>query len=109
MAVLTDVGVRLFVFAFLQTMHYCVWVFFFPSYAPDAARAFEARAPWLTGSRAWAPGGAVGLALVVVFLRDYASGKAVYSAFASAAPSPSSTASITRTEAVPVDQAVGAR
>ena len=64
-------------------MHYFVWVGFFPRYAPDAARAFEARAPWLTGSRAWAVGGVGGLALAVVFVTDYASGKAVYSAFAS--------------------------
>ncbi len=83
-AVLTDVGLRLLVvFAFLQTMHYFVWVVFFPRYAPDAARAFETRAPWLTGPRAWLLGAGVGLALVVVFATDYASGKAVYSAFAS--------------------------
>jgi len=83
-AVATEVGVRLLVvFAFLQTMHYFVWVGFFPRYAPDAARAFEARAPWLTGARAWTLGAAVGVALAVVFVTDYASGKAVYSAFAS--------------------------
>lgn len=80
----TQDGVRLLVvFAFLQTMHYFVWVVFFPRYAPEAARAFEARAPWLTGARAWALGIGVGAALAVVFATDYASGKAVYSAFAS--------------------------
>ena len=47
-AVVSEVGVRfLVVFAFLQTMHYFVWVAFLPRCAPDAARAFEARVPWL--------------------------------------------------------------
>jgi len=83
-AVLTEVGLRLLVvFAFLQTMHYFVWVYFFPRHAPDAARAFEVRVPWLSGARAWTLGAAVGVALAVVFVTDYASGKAVYSAFAS--------------------------
>lgn len=83
-AVVTEVGVRLLVvFAFLQTMHYFVWVFFLPRYAPDAAQAFEARAPWLTGRRAWVLGGGLGLFLAGLFIIDYASGKALYSAFAS--------------------------
>jgi hypothetical protein len=83
-AVVTQMGVRLLVvFAFLQTMHYFVWVAFLPRYAPDAARAFEARAPWLSGRRAWALGAGLGAALAVLFVVDYASGKAVYSAFAS--------------------------
>jgi hypothetical protein len=83
-AVVTEVGVRsLVVFAFLQTMHYFVWVFFFPRYAPDAAQAFEARAPWLTGRRAWMLGAGLGLVLTMLFAIDYASGKALYSAFAS--------------------------
>jgi hypothetical protein len=83
-AVVTTLGVRLLVvFAFLQTMHYFVWVAFLPRYAPEAARAFEARAPWLTGRRAWALGAALGATLAVLFAIDYASGKAVYAAFAS--------------------------
>lgn len=83
-AVATDVGVRLLVvFAFLQTMHYLVWVGFLPRYAPDAARAFEARAPWLTGRRAWSLGIGLGAVLALLFAIDYASGKALYSAFAS--------------------------
>jgi len=83
-AVVTEMGVRLLVvFAFLQTMHYFVWVAFLPRYAPDAARAFEARAPWLTGRRVWALGVGLGGALAVLFVIDYASGKAVYAAFAS--------------------------
>ena len=82
--VITQMGVRLLVvFAFLQTMHYFVWVAFLPRYAPDAARTFEARAPWLTGRRAWALGAGLGAALAVLFVIDYASGKAIYSAFAS--------------------------
>jgi hypothetical protein len=82
--VVTDMGVRLLVvFAFLQTMHYFVWVAFLPRYAPDAARAFEARAPWLTGGRAWALGAGLGAALAVLFVIDYACGKAVYAAGAS--------------------------
>ena len=82
--VVTEMGVRLLVvFAFLQTMHYFVWVAFLPRYAPDAARAFEARAAWLTGRRAWALGAGLGAALAVLFVIDYASGKAVYAAFAS--------------------------
>ena len=37
-----EVGLRfLVVFAFLQTMHYVVWIAFLPRYAPDAARAFD--------------------------------------------------------------------
>lgn len=83
-AVVTEVGVRLLVvFAFLQTMHYFVWVFFLPRYAPDAAHAFEARAPWLTNHRAWGLGAGLGVVLAVLFAVDYASGKALYSALAS--------------------------
>jgi hypothetical protein len=83
-AVMTEVGVRLLVvFAFLQTMHYFVWVFFLPRYAPDAARAFEVRVPWLTGRRAWTLGAGFGVALAALCVIDYSSGKALYSALAS--------------------------
>lgn len=83
-AVITDVGVRLLVvFAFLQTMHYFVWVAFLPRYAPEAKYAFEARVPWLTGRRAWALGAGLGAVLTLLFVIDYASGKALYAAFAS--------------------------
>jgi len=82
--VLTQVGVRfLVVFAFLQTMHYFVWVAFLPRYAPDAARAFEARVPWLRGWRAWGLGAGLGGVLGVLLVLDYASGRAFYGAFAS--------------------------
>ncbi|MET7418181.1 hypothetical protein [Dactylosporangium sp. NPDC005555] len=79
-----EIGARfLVVFAFLQTMHYFVWVYFLPRHAPDAARAFEARVPWLRGVRAWALGLGLGAFLGVLFAVDYASGRALYSAFAS--------------------------
>jgi hypothetical protein len=78
------IGARfLVVFAFLQTMHYFVWVYFLPRHAPDAARAFETRVPLLRGWRAWALGGGLGGALAVLFVIDYASGRALYGAFAS--------------------------
>jgi len=71
------------VFAFLQSMHYFVWVWFLPRHAPEAARAFERRVPWLRGARAWALGAGLGGVLAVLFAVDYASGRALYSAFAS--------------------------
>ena len=79
----TMMGARfLVVFAFLQTMHYFVWVYFLPRHAPDAAAAFEQRVPWLSNRRAWLLGGGLGAALAVLFVIDYASGRAVYGAFA---------------------------
>ncbi|MFI6443502.1 hypothetical protein [Kitasatospora sp. NPDC050543] len=80
----TSAGLRFVtVFAFLQTMHYVVWVWFLPRYAPDATAAFERRAPVLRGPRAWALGIAAGAALAVLFATDYAQGKALYAALAS--------------------------
>jgi hypothetical protein len=77
------IGVRfLVVFAFMQTMHYVVWVGFLPKFAPDAAAAFEARVPWLRGSRAWLVGLGGGAFLAVLFFSDYFQGKALYSALA---------------------------
>jgi hypothetical protein len=79
-----SMGLRfLVVFAFLQTMHYAVWVGFLPRYAPDATAAFEARVPWLRGWRAWALAGGVALVLAVLFVSDYAQGRTLYAAFAS--------------------------
>lgn len=78
------VGLRLLVvFAFLQTMHYVVWVGFLPRFAPDAAAAFDARVPWLRGWRSWAVGAAGGAFLAALFLSDYFTGKALYGALAS--------------------------
>jgi len=80
----TSMGLRfLAVFAFLQTMHYVVWVGFLPRFAPDAARAFDARVPWLRGRRAWYTGVAGGAFLAVLFVSDYATGRALYGALAS--------------------------
>jgi hypothetical protein len=80
----TMIGLRfLAVFAFLQTMHYVVWVGFLPRFAPDAARAFDHRVPWLRGRRAWYAGLAGGAFLAVLFVSDYTSGRALYGALAS--------------------------
>lgn len=77
------IGLRfLTMFAFMQTMHYVVWVAFLPKFAPDAARAFESRVPWLTGRRAWLVGAGGGAFLAVLFLSDYFQGKALYGALA---------------------------
>lgn len=77
------IGVRfLVVFAFLQTMHYVVWVWFLPRYAPDATAAFERRVPALAGRRVWALGIAGGAVLAVLFVLDYAGGRSVYAALA---------------------------
>lgn len=82
-AVDTVMGVRfLVVFAFLQTMHYVVWVWFLPRYAPDAAEAFERRVPALTGPRVWALGVGGGALLAVLFALDYWGGRSVYAALA---------------------------
>ncbi|GAA0921676.1 hypothetical protein Vau01_069960 [Virgisporangium aurantiacum] len=82
-AVDTVVGTRfLVVFAFLQTMHYVVWVWFLPRYAPDATAAFEQRVPALPNRRVWALGVAGGLVLAAMFAVDYWSGRSVYAALA---------------------------
>jgi hypothetical protein len=80
----TDMGVRfLVVFAFMQTMHYVVWVGVLPRYAPEAAARFDARVPLLRGGRAWLLGLGVAGVLSVAFALDYASGKSLYAAAAS--------------------------
>ena len=80
----TPAGLRFVaVFAFLQTMHYVVWVWFLPRYASDAAASFDRRVPLLRGPRAWLFGAGAGAALAVLFASDYAQGKALYAAVAS--------------------------
>jgi hypothetical protein len=80
----TTVGVRfLTVFAFLQLMHFVVWVYFLPRYAPAVTASFERRVPWLRGWRTWALGFGAGAALLVLFIVDYGQGRTVYSALAS--------------------------
>ena len=80
----TTIGVRfLTVFAFLQLLHFLVWIFYLPRYAPDATAAFEHRMPWFTGRRVWALGLGAGALLLLLFLFDYGQGRSVYSALAS--------------------------
>ncbi|WP_433053631.1 hypothetical protein [Dactylosporangium sp. CS-033363] len=71
------IGTRfLVVFAFLQTMHYFVWVYFLPRYAPEAPK-------FLLGRRAWLLGLGLAALLAIPFAIDFASGRALYAAFAS--------------------------
>ncbi|MER7583476.1 hypothetical protein [Kitasatospora sp. NPDC097691] len=78
-----EAGLRfLAVFAFLQTMHYVVWVWFLPRYAPEAAERFDARVPALRGGRAWALGVGAGALLALLFAVDYAQGRSLYAALA---------------------------
>ncbi|WP_412538036.1 hypothetical protein R8Z50_19465 [Longispora sp. K20-0274] len=80
----TTVGLRfLAVFAFLQTMHYVVWVGFLPRFAPDVTAAFQRRVPGLSGWRPWALGVGAGALLAVLLVTSYADGRAAYSALAS--------------------------
>ncbi len=80
----TVLGMRfLTVFAFMQTMHYVVWVALLPRVAPDASAAFEARVPWVTGPRLWAAGFVAAALFAVLFGLDFAQGKALYAALAS--------------------------
>lgn len=80
----TVLGLRfLTVFAFMQTMHYVVWVWFLPRYAPDAGAALEAKVPWLTGPRVWAIGFIAAAMFAVILVADYGQGKALYAALAS--------------------------
>ncbi|MFB4318681.1 hypothetical protein [Actinomadura sp. 21ATH] len=80
----TALALRLLVvFAFLQTMHYVVWVWFMPRYARPATERFEQRAGALRGRRAWLLGLAGGALLAVLFATDYAGGKTLYGAVAS--------------------------
>lgn len=70
------------VFAFLQTMHYVVWVWFMPRHAPEASAQFQARVPVFT-NRTVLMFGIIGTALLaLVFATDYANGKTVYASVA---------------------------
>ena len=80
----TVVGLRLLtVLAFLQTMHYVVWVALMPRIAPDASASFEARAPWLTGPRLWAVGFVAAAIFAVLFGIDFTRGTTMYAALSS--------------------------
>jgi len=80
----TGMGVRfLVVFAFMQTMHYVVWIGVLPRYAPQAAARFDARVPEVRGRRTWLLGIGLAAVLGVLFGLDYASGRTLYAAAAS--------------------------
>lgn len=70
----------LMAFAFLQTMHYVVWVAVIPRYAPEAAAALEARVPWLTGARVWAIGFLAAAVVAVLLVANFELGTTIYSA-----------------------------
>lgn len=71
------------VFAFMQTMHYVVWVWLLPRHAADATAAFDARVPALRGRRAAAAGVVGAVLLGVLLVSDYRTGRTVYGAVAS--------------------------
>lgn len=80
----TTMGRRfLAVFAFLQLMHFVVWVVVIPRYTPNATATFEQRVPGLRGRRFWAVTLAACAAFAVLFLADYAEGRTAYAALAS--------------------------
>jgi len=80
----TEAGLRFVtVFAFMALMHYLVWVWFMPRYAPDATEAFERRVPGMTGRWAWGLGLGGAAALAVLFVSDYTQGTSLYAAVAS--------------------------
>lgn len=70
------------VFAFLQSMHYVVWVWLLPRYAPAATAAFERRVPGLRGWRIWALGAFAAAVLGVILWADYGTGRGIYASLA---------------------------
>ena len=80
----TTAGRRfLAVFAFLQLMHFVIWVIVIPRCTPRATATFEARLPALRGRHFWWVAGAGAGAFAVLFLVDYAEGRTAYAALAS--------------------------
>jgi hypothetical protein len=70
------------VFAFLQSMHYVVWVWLLPRYAPAATARFEQRLPGLKGWRIWALGAFAAAILAIVLWADYGTGRGIYASLA---------------------------
>ncbi|MEZ5095083.1 MAG: hypothetical protein R2731_02515 [Nocardioides sp.] len=65
-------------FAIAQSMHYVVWIGFFPRYAPEATAAFERAFPALR--RPWFAVGVtvLAVAMTALFLTSWADGRTVY-------------------------------
>lgn len=70
------------VFAFMQTMHYVVWVGFLPWAGGSANRTVESRWPWASTRRVWGVGVLLASLLAVLFVTDYAEGRGVYATLA---------------------------
>lgn len=69
-------------FAFLQTMHYIVWIGFFPLFGRDATRKFETRFPRLRGRIFWPVLIAVSVFVCATFASSYGAGRGIYSLLA---------------------------
>lgn len=67
------------VFAFLQSMHYVVWIGFFPWQAPEVSARFGRAAPALRGWRLPLLAAGLGAAVFVAFVSDYRLGRQIYS------------------------------
>ena len=67
------------VFALLQSMHYVVWIGFFPLFGREESREFDRAVPALRGWRLPALAVGAGLLLGVAFLAEYAVGRTIYS------------------------------
>lgn len=75
-----EVAVRFMVaFAFLQSMHYVVWIGFLPFAAPEVSAGFNRVIPALRGWRLPVLAASVGVLLAVVFWFSYPSGRLLYS------------------------------
>lgn len=75
-----DATIRTFVaFAFLQTMHYVVWIGFFPRFAPEVSASFARVVPALRGRRLPVLAAGLGAAVLVAFASDYGLGRQIYS------------------------------
>jgi hypothetical protein len=78
------VGARLLtVFAFMQLLHFLIWIWYLPRYAPAVTAEFERRLPELTPRRTWSIGSGLAALLAGLFVLDYAEGRAVYTTLAS--------------------------